>query len=189
MFVLIPFVISSRSSVVILFSTTWFPLFFQLFPLLLDCLTFGFSYTPLLHLIDDQLSLLCGTIVLDDIVLGSNKNGGKLSRGNYVKAIYFGSIINGQFFGWQLIGGNYQWSLILWGNYLGVSFLGQLSWGWLSRGQLSCSYQLTDLVFLLGIWDHLLLVLVLGHLVEKFQWFHYFGVYNRFYNHRFMNFR
>ena len=54
----------------------------------------------------------------DAIVLSSNKQGGKLSGGDYVKAIYLGSIIRGQFSGWQLPGGNYPYSIILWGNSL-----------------------------------------------------------------------
>ena len=128
------FFISSLSSV-IFFSVTWFSLFFQLFPLLLDCLTFELSYSPPaschprfdhLDQIDhlDQLSMFCRAIVWDDIVLGSNKEEGKLSGSNYVKAIYLGSIINGQFSGWQLFGGNYQWSIILWDNSLGAKYPG-----------------------------------------------------------------
>ena len=54
LFFLIPVLISSLSSVVVLVvtlvvtlvSVTWFLLFSQLFPLLLDCLTFGFSFSP-----------------------------------------------------------------------------------------------------------------------------------------------
>ena len=49
--------------------------------------------------------------VWDDIVLGSNENGGKLSGANYVKAIYLESTINGSFPG---------------DNYLGVIISGQL---------------------------------------------------------------
>ena len=52
--------------------------------------------------------------VWDDIVLGSNKNGGKLSGANYVKAIYLDFIINGSFPG---------------DNYLGVIISGQLFCG------------------------------------------------------------
>ena len=111
---------------------TWFFPFFQLFPLLLDCLTFGFSYSPLL-----QLSMLCRTIVWNAIVLGGNKKGGKLSGGNYVKAIYLGSIIQGQFSRWQRFEGNYQWSIILRGNSLGANFWGAIIRGAINRGQLS----------------------------------------------------
>ena len=124
LFFLILFVISSPSSVVILFSVTWFPLFFQLFPLLMDCLKFCFSYSHLLHVVDDLLSMLCRAIVWDDIVLGSNKKGGKLSGGNYVTAIYLESIVKGQFSGWQFFVANYQWSIILWDNSLAANFLG-----------------------------------------------------------------
>ena len=60
-------------------------------------------------------------IASDTIVLGGSKQGGKLSTGNYVKAIYLGSIIQGQFFGWHLFGGNYQYSFILWGNSLSAT--------------------------------------------------------------------
>ena len=49
--------------------------------------------------------------VWDDIVLGSNENGGKLSGANYVKAIYLEFTINGSFPG---------------DNYLGVIISGQL---------------------------------------------------------------
>ena len=129
MFFLIPFAISSLSSFVILFSVTWFSLFFQLFPLLLDYLTFGFSYFPLLYFINDKSSILGRAIVWDTILLGGNKKGGKLSGGNYVKAIYLGSIIQGQFSRWQLLGSNYQWSIILRGNSFGSIF-----WGGIIRG-------------------------------------------------------
>ena len=47
-------------------------------------------------------------IAWDAIVVGGNKQGGKLSGDNYVKAIYLGSIIRGQFSWWKLSGGNYQ---------------------------------------------------------------------------------
>ena len=139
MFFLIPFAIYFLSSVVILFSVTWFSLFFQLFPLLLDYLTFGFWYFPLLHLIDDKSSILGRAIVWDAILLGDNKKGGKLSGGNYVKAIYLGSIIQGQFSRWQLLESNYQWSIILREIVLGQFFRvqlsgGQLSWGTIVQG-------------------------------------------------------
>ena len=52
---------------------------------------------PQLQLIDDQLPILCRGIVWYVIVLSDNKKGGKLSVGNYAKAICFGSIIQGQF--------------------------------------------------------------------------------------------
>ena len=39
---------------------------------------------------------LCRAIAWDAIVVGVNKQGGKLSGDNYVKAIYLGSIIRGQ---------------------------------------------------------------------------------------------
>ena len=39
---------------------------------------------------------LCRAIAWDAIVVGGNKQGGKLSGDNYVKAIYLGSIIRGQ---------------------------------------------------------------------------------------------
>ena len=61
---------------------------------------------------------LCREIAWDAIVLGDNKQEGKLSADNYVKAIYLGSIIRGQFSGWQLFEGNYQYTIILWGNSL-----------------------------------------------------------------------
>ena len=61
---------------------------------------------------------MCRAIAWDAIALGGNKQGGKLSADNYVKAIYLGSIIRGQFSGWQLFGGVYQYSIILWGNSL-----------------------------------------------------------------------
>ena len=80
--------------------------------------------TPLLHLIDDQLSMLWRAIVWNASVLGGNKKWGKISGGIYEKAIYQGSIIQGQSSGWQLFGANYQWSIILRGNSLGVYFLG-----------------------------------------------------------------
>ena len=67
--------------------------------------------------------MLWGAIVLDTIVLGSNKKQ-KLSGGNYVKAIYLGSIIQGQFSRQQLFCGNCQVSVVLQGNSLGVNFLG-----------------------------------------------------------------
>ena len=38
---------------------------------------------------------LCRAIAWDAIVVGGNKKGGKLSGGNYMKAIYLGSIIRG----------------------------------------------------------------------------------------------
>ena len=81
--------------------------------------------------------------VWDDIVLGSNENGGKLSGANYVKAIYLEFTINGSFPG---------------DNYLGVNISGQLFCGaivWESifvlgaiipGGKLSCSLKRT-LVF------------------------------------------
>ena len=135
MFFLIPFAIYFLSSVVILFSVTWFSLFFQLFRLLLDYLTFGFWYFPLLHLIDDKSSILGRAIVWDAILLGGNKKGGKLSGGNYVKAIYLGSIIQGQFSRWQLLESNYQWSIILRGNNFGSIF-----WDAIIRGATILGY-------------------------------------------------
>ena len=42
---------------------------------------------------------LCRAIVWDAIVLGSNKKGGKLFWGNYVKVIYLGFIIQEPFAG------------------------------------------------------------------------------------------
>ena len=103
---------------------TWFSLFSQLFSLLLDCLTFHFSFSPLLHVTDDELSMLYRAFVLVAIFLGGNKKGGKLSRGNYVQTICLGFIIQGQFSGWQQFGGNYQRSIILGGNYLGEQLSG-----------------------------------------------------------------
>ena len=64
---------------------------------------------------------LCRAIAWDAIVLGGNKQGGKLSADNYVKAIYLGSIIRGQFSGWHLFGSNYQYSIILWDNSLSAT--------------------------------------------------------------------
>ena len=82
---------------------------------------------------------LCRAIAWDAIVLGGNKQGGKLSGDNYVKATYLGSIIRGQLSGWQLFWGNYQYSIILWGkilsancprsNYLGVVTGEEIVWG------------------------------------------------------------
>ena len=63
---------------------------------------------PLLQLIDDQLSMLCRAITWNDIVLGSNRKGEKLSGGSLAKGIYLKSIIKGEFYEWQLLAGNYQ---------------------------------------------------------------------------------
>ena len=64
---------------------------------------------------------MCRTIAWDAIVLGGNKQRGKLSADNYVKDICLWSIIRGQFSGWQLLRGNYQYSIILCGNSLSVT--------------------------------------------------------------------
>ena len=46
-----------------------------------------------------SLEWLCRAMVWDTFVLSGNKKEGKLSGGNYMKAIYLGSIIQGQFSG------------------------------------------------------------------------------------------
>ena len=135
-------------------------MFFQLFPLLLDCLTFGFSYSPLLHLCyAEQLSVM-------PLSWAATKKKGKLCGSNYVKAFYLGFIIQGQFSGWQLFWGNYQRSFILRkrlgtdffrGNYPGGNYPGGYCPGGdcsggngeqLSRGQLS------SIVLLCGVWKY-----------------------------------
>ena len=75
---------------------------------------------------------LCRAIVWNAIVLGGNKKGGRLSGGNYLKAIYLGSIIQRQFFRGKLFGCNYQWSIILGDN----SFLGAITWESILGGEI-----------------------------------------------------
>ena len=64
---------------------------------------------------------MCRAIAWDAIVLGCNKQGGKLSADNYVKVIYLGSIIQGQFSGSQLFRGNYLYLITPWGNSLSAT--------------------------------------------------------------------
>ena len=64
----------------------------HMFPLLLDCLEFFFSY--LSYFKDDQLSLLCRAIVLVSIALGGDKNGRISFGGNQKKAIFLGSRVD-----------------------------------------------------------------------------------------------
>ena len=166
MFFLIPFVNSCLSSVVILVSVTLLSIFFQLFPLLLDCLTFGFSYSPLLHLIDDQLSMLCWAILCDAIVMGSNKKKenymvaitwklyiwGSLFRDDFPCGYYLRVIISGQlfcgtdwvqiFFGTIIRRSNYQ------GGYCPGDNCSGGNGDQLSRGQLS------PIVPLCGVWKY-----------------------------------
>ena len=76
---------------------------------------------------------LCRAIAWDAIVVGVNKQGGKLSGDNYVKAIYLGSIIRGQQIVWTPI----VLGLIIWGAITGKAiFFGgmQLSWGYYCPG-------------------------------------------------------
>ena len=53
------------------------------------------------YILSTSLSLewLCRAMVWDTFVLGGNKKEEKPSGGNYMKAIYLGSIIQGQFSG------------------------------------------------------------------------------------------
>ena len=64
------------------------------------------NYNEILYKLSSKW--LCREIAWNVIVLGGNKQGGKLSGTNYVKTIYLESIIQWQFSGWQLFGGNYQ---------------------------------------------------------------------------------
>ena len=75
------------------------------------------------------------------IVLGGNKQGGKLSADNYLKAIYLGSIMRRQFSGWHLFGGNYQYSIIMWGYSLSsicprANYLGAITWEAIFGGEI-----------------------------------------------------
>ena len=67
-------------------------LYVHMFPLLLDCLEFFFSY--LSYFKDDQLSLLCRAIVLVSIALGGDKNGRISFGANQKKAIFLGSRVD-----------------------------------------------------------------------------------------------
>ena len=72
--------------------------------------------------------------VWEDIVLGSNKNGGKLSGANYVEAIYLEFTISDSFPGDKYLGviinGQLFCEAIVWASiFLGGAGVGQLSWG------------------------------------------------------------
>ena len=99
------------NSICYFFSFCCYPFFrslvlpvFLLFSLLLDFLTFGFSYSPMLDLVDHQLSMLYRAIVWNAVVLGSNKKGGKLF--------------------WTITWKPFIWVLLSRGNFPGDNYLG-----------------------------------------------------------------
>ena len=90
------------------------------------------SHIPhLLHLTDDQLSMSYRAIVWDDIVLGSNKKGGKLSEGNYVKT--WKPFIWGPLSRHSLLGDNYLKASIIGKSFCGVIVWVQIFWVVITR--------------------------------------------------------